>query len=109
MSAEHTHWEFRKNGSDGGLDACFCLKGQPREYGHIDVFDGGETTQKVLRAVNNHDALVKALQLCVFSLHDLASAYPNDATFDGGNEGYAFEAAKQAREALEKAILNHDV
>ena len=65
MSAENPILEFLDNDHDnGGLDACYCIKGQPREYGRVDVMDGGAVTARVLLAVNNHDQLLEALKAC---------------------------------------------
>jgi hypothetical protein len=55
-------WEFRPNGSDNGLDATFCVAGQPREYGAIDILGGGDQTQLALHAVNMLPKLAKALE-----------------------------------------------
>ncbi len=69
MSAENPILEFLDNDHDGcGLDACYCIKGQSREYGRVDVMDGGAVTARVLRAVNNHDKLLAALIECAAAL-----------------------------------------
>jgi hypothetical protein len=65
-------WEFRDNGTDGGLDPCFCVAGEPREYGLIDIFETPHA-EHVLKCVNNHDALVDALESTRDALQQLVT------------------------------------
>jgi hypothetical protein len=61
MKHTPTPWEFRDNGSDNGLDPCFCVVGEPREYGLVDHF-ATENAEHIVKCVNAHDEIVAALK-----------------------------------------------
>lgn len=67
------------------------------------MFKDVETISVLTDTIQALNEMTNALSLCVYSLDDLAKAYPNDATFDDCNDGFGYTAAQAARAAIARA------
>lgn len=70
---------------------------------NFSIINPSQRLEANARLIAAAPELLEALKMALTSLDDLSKAYPEDATFDNGNDGYAFTATEQARTAITKA------